>query len=161
MNLKVILVAFFARGDLKNDKPGTEEVIRRLKEIAPKAEKAGVYLGIESWLSAPEHLYILDNVASPNVRVYYDVGNSFKMGYDIYREIRELGSQRICEFHAKDYAAKGFGNGDIDFAEIRRAIDFIDYKGWIHLEGPKEPWGLEKTYRHDRNYLKSVFPPDA
>jgi sugar phosphate isomerase/epimerase len=157
MNLTVILIAFFARGDLKNDKPGTDEVIRRFKRIAPRAEKAGVILGIESWLSAPEHLDILDKVGSRNVQVYYDVGNSFKMGYDIYREIRELGRERICEFHAKDYAARGFGNGDIDFKQIRRALDFIEYQGWIQLEGPTQPWGLEKTYRHDRNYLKSVF----
>jgi sugar phosphate isomerase/epimerase len=161
MSLPVILLAFFGNGDLKNDKPGTEEVIRRLKQIAPKAQKANVFLGIESWLSAKEHVYILDKVASPNVQVYYDVGNSFKMGYDIYDEIRWLGPRRICEFHAKDYAAKGFGNGDIDFKQIRRCMDAIGYRGWFHLEGPTQPWGLDKTYRHDRNYLKAVFPPDA
>ena len=161
MNLSVILLAFFGKGDLKNDKPGTEEVIRRLRKVAPRARDAGVYLGIESWLSAEEHVHIIDKVNSPNVQVYYDVGNSFKMGYDIYREIRELGAKRICEFHAKDYAAKGFGNGDIDFNRVRQAMDAIGYRGWFHLEGPTQPWGLDRTYRHDRNYLKAVFPADA
>jgi sugar phosphate isomerase/epimerase len=161
MGLTVVLLAFFAKGDLKNDKEGTAEVIRRLKHVAPRAQKAGVYLGIESWLSAEEHVHILDAVGSPHVQVYYDVGNSFKMGYDIYREIRWLGGKRICEFHAKDYAAKGFGNGDIDFKQVRQAMDAIGYRGWFHLEGPTQPWGLDKTYRHDRDYLKTVFPAEG
>src|SRR5690606_20565599 len=45
MGCKVILLAFFGEGDLKGDKEGTDEVIHRLKKVAPKAEKAGVILG--------------------------------------------------------------------------------------------------------------------
>src|SRR5690242_5909909 len=51
LGVKVILLAFFAKGDLVGDKEGTDEVVRRLKKVAPKAEKAGVTLGLESWLS--------------------------------------------------------------------------------------------------------------
>jgi hypothetical protein len=93
MGCRVVLLAFFGNGDLKGDKAGTDEVVRRLKDVAPKAEKAGVILGIESWLSAEEHVDIIDRVGSPAVQVYYDVANSEKMGYDIYREIRWLGGQ--------------------------------------------------------------------
>jgi sugar phosphate isomerase/epimerase len=157
----VVLVAFFGKGDLKNDKPGTDEVIRRFKQVAPKAEKAGVILGVESWLSADEHLHIIDSVASPAVKVYYDVGNSFKMGYDIYKEIRTLGKKGlICEFHAKDYSGKLFGQGEVDFWELRRCMDDINYSGWIQLEGPM-PFGLQRSYAHDRNFLKAVFPPNG
>ena len=87
MGTKVILLAFFGKGDLKGDKAGTDEVIRRLKKVAPKAEENGIILGIESWLSAKEHMVIIDAVGSPNVKVYYDVANSNKMGYNIYEEI--------------------------------------------------------------------------
>lgn len=90
----VVLLAFFSKGDLKNDKKGTDAVTERLKEIAPKAEKAGVVLGVESWLSAADHMAILDKVGSSAVQVYYDLGNSHKMGYDIYKEIRFLGISR-------------------------------------------------------------------
>jgi sugar phosphate isomerase/epimerase len=158
LGTNVVLLAFFAKGDLKNDEKGTAEVVTRLKRIMPKAEKAGVYMGIESWLSAEEHVAILDKVGSANLTVYYDVGNSQKMGYDIYKEIRWLGLKRICEFHAKDYAEKGFGNGVVDFKEVRKAMDDIGYRGWFHLEGPTKPWGLEKTYKHDRDYLKTLYP---
>lgn len=160
MGLNVVLIAFFGKGDLKNDKAGTDEVIRRFKRVAPKAEKAGVMLGIESWLSADEHLHIIDSVGSPAIKCYYDVGNSFKMGYDIYEEIRRLGTKHICEFHAKDYANKLFGQGEIDFWEVRRCFDEIGYKGWFHLEGPM-PFGLDRSYAHDRHFLKAVFPPNG
>jgi sugar phosphate isomerase/epimerase len=155
----VVLIAFFGKADLKNDKNGTEVVIQRFKEIASKAEKAGVVLGIESWLSAEEHMAILDKVGSNAVQVYYDMGNSHKMGYDIYKEIRFLG-KHICEFHAKDYDGL-FGKGTINFPEARRAMDDIGYSGWIHIEGVKTPLGLEESIGYDARYLRSVFSPNA
>jgi L-ribulose-5-phosphate 3-epimerase len=156
--LTVVLLAFFGKGDLKNDTPGRNEVIRRLKAIAPKAEKAGVILGLETWLDMNEHLYILDKVDSPNVQVYYDLGNSSHRGYDIYKEIRALGNKRICEVHAKDYAGKLFGQGQVDFWEVRRALDDIGYRGWIHIEG-RQPFGQADSYRHDAHFLRTLFPP--
>jgi sugar phosphate isomerase/epimerase len=134
LDVRVVLLAFFERGDLRKDPDGQAEVIRRLKRIAPRAEERGVILGIESWLSATEHRRILDAVGSPNVQVYYDVANSTQMGYDIAAEIRELGRARICEFHAKE---NGFllGRGRIDFAAVRKAMDHIGYSGWIQIEG--------------------------
>jgi L-ribulose-5-phosphate 3-epimerase len=51
--VQVVLLAFFSEDDLRGDKAGTDEVVRRLKAVAPKAEKAGVILGIESWHPRP------------------------------------------------------------------------------------------------------------
>ncbi|MBN1816445.1 MAG: sugar phosphate isomerase/epimerase, partial [Sedimentisphaerales bacterium] len=102
LGVKVVLLAFFGNGDLRGDPRGIDEVVRRLKRVAPRAEQAGVVLAIESWLSAWEHVQIIERIGSPAVQVYYDVGNSHLQGYDIYEEIRFLGD-RICEFHAKDY----------------------------------------------------------
>jgi len=149
---QVVLLAFFGKGDLKNDKKGTDAVTERLKEIAPKAEKAGVVLGFESWLSAAEHMAILDKVGSSAVQVYYDVGNSHKMGYDIYQEIRSLGPH-ICEFHAKDYDGL-FGKGTINFPEVRRAMDDIHYRGWMHIESGAN----EEEIAYNGRYLRTVFP---
>ena len=157
MGTDIILLAFFGNGDLKNDAKGTDAVVSRLKNIAPKAEKAGVTLGIESWLSAAEHRAILDRVGSPAVRVYYDFCNSNKMGYDIYQEIRQLG-KRICQFHAKDYDDL-YGKGSIDFPRVCEAMDAIGYRGWIVMEGTKMPLGVEESCRYDADYLRTVFPP--
>jgi L-ribulose-5-phosphate 3-epimerase len=162
LGCRVVLLAFFGNGDLKGDKPGTDEVVRRLKEVAPKAEKQGVILGIESWLSAEESMDIVDRVGSKAVQVYYDVANSEKMGYDIYREIRWLGKKGvICEFHAKE---NGFllGQGKVDFRKVRAAMDEIGYSGWMQIEGAVPEGGQMLTsYQANLKFLRSVFPERA
>ena len=157
LGVKVVLLAFFHNGDLKNDKKGTQETIRRLKKVSKKAEDNGIILGIESWLSAEEHMEIISAVGSPNVQVYYDVANSNKMGYNIYDEIRWLGKKHICEFHAKE---NGYllGQGLIDFKEVRNAIDDIGYEGWIHIEGAvPENAVMFDSYVLNNKYIRSVL----
>jgi L-ribulose-5-phosphate 3-epimerase len=156
MGAKIILLAFFGNGDLKGDEQGTNEVVQRLRQVAPDAEVAGVTLGIESWLSAEQHIDIIERVGSQAVKVYYDVANSHKAGYDIYKEIRRLGPL-ICQFHAKDYDNL-YGKGSIDFKEVRAAIDDAGYRGWLVIEGTKTPLGLEESYRYDAEYLRGIFP---
>jgi len=156
MRQRIILLAFFNKGDLKNDAAGTDAVVSKLKNIASKAEKARVTLGFESWLSAAELLAILDRIGSPAVQVYYDVANSHKMGYDIYKEIRTLG-KRICQFHAKDYDDL-YGKGSIDFKRVREAMDEIGYRSWFVMEGTKMPKGIEESCRYDAEYLRTIFP---
>jgi L-ribulose-5-phosphate 3-epimerase len=157
MGCKVVLLAFFNEGDLKGDKKGIKKTVKRLKKVAPKAEANGIILGIESWLSASEHMEILDAVGSPNVKVYYDVANSNHMGYNIYDEIRWLGKSNICEFHAKE---NGYllGQGEVDFEEVSKAIDDIDFKGWVMIEGaiPKGAKMLE-SYLQNNSYIRSVL----
>ena len=159
--VEVILLAFFDKGDLKNDATGQREVVRRLKAVAPHAEKAGVTLGIESYLDAAEHRAITDAVASPRVRVYYDVGNSEKMGYDIYREIRELGRELICEIHLKENGHL-LGYGRNDFHRVRAALDDIGFRGWMQIEGSVPPrTSVIEAYRWNASFLRDVFRTEA
>ncbi len=157
LGVRVVLLAFFERGDLRNDAEAQAEVIRRLRRVAGKAESRGVILGIESWLSAADHVRILDAVGSPNVQVYYDVANATQMGYDVAAEIRQLGRERICEFHAKE---NGFllGQGKIDFPSVRKAMDDIGYSGWIQIEGaiPKGQPMLD-SYIHNVRFMRTHF----
>ena len=157
LGVKNVLLAFFSNNDLRNDRKGTQVVIDRLKAVAPKAEKAGVVLGIESWLSGPEHVAILDAVGSPAVQVYYDVCNSTDGGYDIYQEIRDLGKNRICEVHLKE---NGYllGQGKVDLVKVRKALDDIGYSGWLHIEGavPKGKPMLE-SYIENNKTVRSLF----
>ncbi|MBE0536445.1 MAG: sugar phosphate isomerase/epimerase [Phycisphaerae bacterium] len=155
LRVRVVLLAFFGNGDLRDDPKGVDEVVERLRKIAPKAEDKRVILGIESWLSAADSMAIINRVGSPAVQVYYDVGNSHLRGYDIYTEIRTLG-KNICEFHAKDYNHL-FGKGKVDFVKVREAMDAIDYRGWIQIEGAT-PLGLVESYKQNAVYLRTVFP---
>lgn len=157
LGVKVVLLAFFGKNDLKGDKEGTAEVIRRLKKVAPEAEDKGIVFGLETWLNVDEHLHIIDAVGSPSVQVYYDVGNSLHKGYDIYSEIRKIGKKRICELHAKDYAnGKTFGEGNVDFAKARKILDDIGWSGWIQIESHRSSKDLD-GFRADAAHLRKVF----
>ena len=155
--VRVVLLAFFDKGDLRGDSAGQAEVIRRLKTVAPRAEKNAVILGIESWLNAAGLMRILDAVGSQAVRVYYDLANSTRMGYDALAEIRQLGRGRICEFHAKE---NGFllGQGRIDFPAVRKALDAIEYTGWLQIEGAV-PKGASIVESHEQNvrFMRTHF----
>lgn len=157
LDVRVILLAFFEKGDLRGDPDGQAEVTSRLRRVAPRAERQGVVLGIESWLSAPEHLRILEAVGSPNAQVYYDLANSTQMGYDILAEIHQLGRDRICEFHAKENGAL-LGQGRIDFPRVRTAMDAIGYTGWIQIEGAV-PKGQPLLESHTQNvrFMRTHF----
>ncbi len=155
LGTKVILVAMFGRGELHaSDKTSVDRLVDLLKELAPRAEKAGVTLGLEDYLSAEDNMAIVDRVASPAVQVYYDVGNSTDKGYDIAKEIRFLG-KHICEFHAKDGNFM-LGQGRIDFKQVRAAMDAIEYSGWIQIEAAA-PHGLIPDYKAHLSYLRGLF----
>ena len=158
LGAKNILLAFFNKGDLKNDPQGTKVVIERLKAVAPKAEKAGIVLAVESWLSAEEHMAIIDAVASPAVKVYYDVCNSTVMGYDILKEIRWLGKQKqICEFHFKENSYL-LGQGKVNYPEVRKAIDDIQYGGWVHIEGAvPEGKNMLESYTYNNKFVREIL----
>lgn len=155
LGVKIILIAQFSKGDLKGDAPGIDRTVGVLQELAPRAEKAGVILGLENYLSAEENLSILERVGSPAVQVYYDVGNSTDKGYDIYAEIRQL-KDRICEFHAKDGRFL-LGQGRVDFRKVREAIDDIGYRGWIQIEAAA-PNGVATDYAAHLKFLRPIFP---
>lgn len=157
LKVQVVLLAFFSEGDLRDDQAGVAEVVKRLQAVAPKAEKAGVVLGLESWLSGEQHLDILNRVGSKAVQVYYDVCNSNDRGYDIYQEIRQLGRERICELHFKENGAL-LGQGKVDFKKVRAALDDIGYAGWIQIEGavPSGAAMLE-SYRKNNEFVRGVL----
>ena len=158
LGVKVVLLAFFGKGDLVGDSAGTEEVIRRLKKVAPQAEQAGVILGLESWLRAEDTMRLMDRVGSPAVKMYYDVCNSTDRGYNIYQEIRQLGQERICEFHFKENG-RLLGQGPVNFEKVRDAINDIGYAGWLQIEGALPPNAdLVASYSANLKSLRNLFP---
>ena len=158
MGQKIVLLAFFSKGDIL-DRPDLQaKVVERLKKVAPKAEQAGVVLGIESWLDADTHLKMLDAIASPAVKVYYDLGNMNKKGYDVYAELRQLGRDRICQIHTKEYGYL-LGEGRNDYTKVKAALDEIGWSGWLIIEGATiSGKSMIECYQHNQRYLRSVFP---
>ena len=159
LGVKVILLAFFSRNDLRNDEPGKKEVIRKLKLVALKAEKLGVILGIESYLSAEELMDIIQQIGSKNVKVFYDFRNAADAGYDVIREIKWLGRNNICELHMKENGQL-LGKGTMDWEKICNTLIEMDYygDGWMQIEwAMPQDADLIKSYRNNMQFLQSCF----
>jgi L-ribulose-5-phosphate 3-epimerase len=159
MGVSVVLLAFFLKNDLRNDKAGQEEVIRRLRKVAPKAEKAGITLGIESYLTAEEHLYIMEQVGSKSIKTYYDFRNATDAGNDIYKEIKLLGRKNICEMHMKENRQL-LGTGTLDWEKICAALADINHRGdgWMQIEWAKpDNANTVEAYQHNLKFLKGIF----
>jgi len=135
LGAKVILVPFFGNGKIEKDHITAPRFLSGLKAAAETAEKYGVYLAIESTLSAEEHLQIIEGVGSPAVGVYYDMGNATSLGYDSPTEIRQLG-KAIVQMHIKDTGGNHAGEGNVDFPAVIAATREIGYDGWLVLETP-------------------------
>ena len=135
LGAKVILVPFFGNGKIEDDHIDAQRFIDGLKTAAETAEQHGVSLAIESTLSAEQHQQIIDNVGSPAVGVYYDMGNATGLGYDSPAEIRSLGTA-ITQMHIKDTGGNHAGEGDVDFPAVFEAAHAVGYDSWFVLETP-------------------------
>lgn len=116
------------------------------ERLLPLARELKVVIAVEEvWnkflLSPLEFARYVDEFESPWVRAYFDVGNVVFYGYP-QDWIRTLGA-RIAKLHLKDFqldrangrfAWKNIGDGDIDWVAVRRALDAIDYRGYVTTE---------------------------
>ena len=159
LGASVILVAFFGKGSLLQGrevkKADVDVMVDRLKAAAPRAKEAGVILGIENTLSAQQNADVLDRIGSDAVQIYYDVGNSTGMGYDVPAEIRFLKS-RIAIFHFKD-GPHYLGEGKVKFPAIAAAIREIGYKGWIVLETSSPSKDRIADAKRNAAYIRKLF----
>lgn len=155
----VVLLAFFEKGDLRNDEAGKKEVVRRLKKVAPKAEKMGITLGIESYLSAEELTDMIQQVGSKSIKVYYDFRNSADAGYDVIKEIKFLGKEAICELHIKENGQL-LGEGTLDWKRIAATLNDMGYygDGWMQIEwaNPKDA-NVVQSYKKNVKFLNDTF----
>jgi sugar phosphate isomerase/epimerase len=159
LGMPIVMPAMFGAGDLDMKKTAEiDHVVKVLKELAPKAEKLGIAIALENYLSAEDNMAIIDRVGSSAVKVYYDVGNSTDKGRDVLKEIRKLG-KLIVEFHAKD-AGHMLGQGRIDFKAVRKAMDDVEFSGWIQIEAAA-PHGMMVDYTTHCKFLKGIFPAKA
>lgn len=116
-----------------------------LMKLASYAQSAEVSIAIENvWnrflLSPVEMARFLDEINSPYVGAYFDIGNIIYIGYP-EQWIRILGHRikrlQFCDCRA-DQAGLGMFvdifEGDVNFPEVMRAVRDIGYDGWAVVE---------------------------
>jgi len=118
---------------------------RELELLIPEAERRGIKIGVENvWnkflLSPLEMKRYVDDLNSPNLGVYFDIGNVLLFGFP-EQWIRILGN-RIAKVHAKDFkTAVGNGGGfvplmagDVNWPKVIAALREIGYTDTITAE---------------------------
>lgn len=132
----------------------------RLRKLAPEAEKLKVMILVENvWnsflLSPMEFARYVDEIKSPCVQAYFDVGNVVAFGWP-EDWIRTLG-KRIRKVHLKDFkkGPRQFCNlrdGDVNWPEVRRALREIRYTGFLtsELGGGDEAYLRDVSERMDK-----------
>lgn len=122
----------------------SQRVIR--ERLLPMARDLKVIIAVEEvWnkflLSPIEFARYVDEFESPWLKAYFDVGNVVIYAYP-QDWIRTLGP-RIAKIHLKDFnfdrpngrfTWKPIGEGDIDWPEVRRALQDIGYAGYVTTE---------------------------
>ena len=116
--------------------------IEQIRKCIPLCKKLKIHILIETvWngfcLKPEQFRDYIDEIDSPWVQAYYDIGNMQKFAPS-HEWIRILG-KRILKLDIKDWGKKtGFctlGKGDVEWDKVRNELEKIDYKGWATREG--------------------------
>jgi hexulose-6-phosphate isomerase len=140
----------------------SQRVIR--ERLLPLATQLRVVIAVEEvWnkflLSPLEFARYVDELNSPYLKAYFDVGNVMFYGFP-HDWIRTLGA-RIVKIHLKDFqldrpngrfAWKNLGEGDVDWRAVRGALSDINYAGFVTTEvaGGDAPYLKDLAQRVDR-----------
>lgn len=161
MGVKVAFLPLGIRDDLVKHPEVRPAVVKRLKEVAPFAERAGVVIGIETSLDAAGEVKLLEEVGSPAIRSYFNFENPVQAGRDLCSELRILGRERICQIHCTDKDGVWLQNDPlIDMKKVRRTLDEMGWSGWLVMERSRDasdPHNVIRNYGANAAYLKKIF----
>lgn len=132
-----------------NHQQAWERSIVEIRKALPLAAELGIHILIENvWnrmfydekggnaQSAERLAAYLDEIDSPWVGSYFDIGNHQRFG-EPAAWIRTLG-RHIVKLDVKDWGVKGgfckIGDGDVDWSAVRTALRDIGYTGWATAE---------------------------
>jgi L-ribulose-5-phosphate 3-epimerase len=131
-----ILIPFLEETVIKNEQD-KEDIFKFTDSVYKLLEGYEVTLCFETSLPWTEMLALMKKINHPNIRIYYDIGNSAYFKYNPAEEIRRL-SGWIRGVHIKDRNESGnnviLGTGLVDFAACFQALKEINYKGSYILE---------------------------
>jgi hydroxypyruvate isomerase len=123
----------------------TDAIVGNLKVLAPLAEAARVKLAVEMLNTLVDHKgyfldhtadgrRIVDRVGSPAVGLLYDVYHMQVMEGNLIQTIRDNAAV-IHHVHAADVPGRREpGSGEINYANVFKALDEAGYKGYCGFE---------------------------
>ena len=134
--------------------------VAMMKEVARYAEKAGVVVALEDWISADDNLRLLDAIGSDFVGVYYDARNIKSRVHDPYGEPKKLG-KRINQVHIKNGPKLMRETDILDWPRLAQEYYDIEYRGWYVLETDAPSKDLIADTRDNIEYVRKTFKMPA
>lgn len=141
--------------DMKNQRE-VDTFVAMMKEVARYAEKAGVVVALEDWISAEDNLRLLDAIGSDFVGVYYDARNIKSRLGDPYDEPKRLG-KRIHQIHVKNGPKFMHEQDVLDWPRLAQAYTDIDFRGWYVLETGSPTKDVVADTRVNLSYVRKTF----
>jgi inosose dehydratase len=143
---------------------------RSLNSLGEALEGLGLRLAIhthdpEMRSGAREWYHILRNTDPKKVGFCLDLHWVFRGKQDPIRLLEDAG-QRTLDLHLRNSTggiwSEDFGDGDIDYRKVRKALDGLGYRGLYTLElayegGTKVTRSLEEDLRRSRRYVRMVL----
>jgi L-ribulose-5-phosphate 3-epimerase len=131
--------------------------VAMMKEVARYAEKAGVVIGLEDWISAEDNIKLLDAIGSDYIGVYYDARNiKSRLKQDPYHEPKLLG-KRIHQIHVKNGDKLMSETDVLDWPRLAAEYEAIGYRGWYVLETGSPTKDIVADTRKNAEYVRKTF----
>jgi L-ribulose-5-phosphate 3-epimerase len=137
-----------------------ETFVAMMKEVARYAERAGVVVALEDWISAEDNIRLLDAIGSDAIGVYYDARNIKSRVHDPYGEPTRLG-KRIQQVHVKNGPKLMRDNDILDWPRLAQEFFDIGYRGWYVLETEAPSNDLIADTRANIEYVRTTFKMPA
>lgn len=152
LGIRILLVPGYEVYDEPSDASTRARFLEGLSHVVGCASRAGVMLAIEntekSLTSISQTIWYVNQLNSPWLQLYGDIGNLNAMGYDVIAEL-VAGAGHFAGLHVKDSLVGKFrnialGNGTVPFVKAFRTLWQIKFSGPILLE----MWGGDEDEAH-------------
>lgn len=161
MNVKIAYLPLGVNCDLVAHPELRQVVVERLRTVGDMAAQRGMVIAIETSLDAAGEVKLLNEINSKGIKISFNFQNPLVAGRDIYKEIKQLGAQRIGQIHGTDTDAVLLQNNKrLDLKKIKSILDEMKWSGWIIVERSRDTTdvhNIKRNYGSNIQYLKTTF----
>ncbi|CAA6679019.1 MULTISPECIES: sugar phosphate isomerase/epimerase [unclassified Lentimonas] len=141
LGIPLLQVPSFKASSIRNV-AGLEQTIELFRYACEQAANTSLLIGSENVLNPVELEQLVEGVAAPNFRIYFDTANPAAMTGVSAVTMLDASLPHLVETHLKDSRADRtpvlLGEGESGFFEVAAHLAASDYAGWLVLENPYE-----------------------